>query len=94
MGPLAPQLVRALHEPPNDGRTLGPDGNSYAMGWGLRNQDGQVVHWHNGSAGQFFAQVDLYPDDDLAIVVMCNAGFPGRGAAELFRRIRALYVRK
>jgi hypothetical protein len=36
--------------------------------------------------------VDLFPDDDLAIVVMCNAGFPGRAAPELVRRIRSLYV--
>jgi CubicO group peptidase (beta-lactamase class C family) len=92
-GPLEASAVRALHTPLDDGRTLGQDGNGYAMGWGLRREGGQLVHWHNGSAGQYFAQVDIFPDDDLAIVVMCNAGFPGRGVPELVRRIRGLYVR-
>lgn len=92
-GPLSSLDVRALHTPPDDGRTLGPAGEGYAMGWGLRREGNQLVHWHNGSAGQFFAQVELYPDDDLAIVVMCNAGFPGRGVPELVRRIRSLYVK-
>ncbi len=91
-GPLDAALVRTLHTPPDDGRTLGANGEGYAMGWGLRHEGKQTVHWHNGSAGQFFAQVDIFPDDDLAIVVMCNAGFPGRGAPELVRQIRSLYV--
>lgn len=92
-GPLDASVVRTLHTPPDDGRSLGANGEGYAMGWGLRREGNQVVHWHNGSAGQFFAQVDIFPDDDLTIVVMCNAGFPGRGAPELVRRIRSLYVR-
>lgn len=92
-GPLDQGLVRALHSAPDDGRTLGPENSAYAMGWGLRNEGPHIVHWHNGSAGQFFAQVDIYPDDDLAIVVMCNAGFPGRRAPELVSRIRGLYVK-
>lgn len=92
-GPLSALDVRALHTPPDDGRSIGPQAEGYAMGWGLRREGSQIVHWHNGSAGQFFAQVDLYPDEDLAIVVMSNAGFPGRGAPELIRRIRALYVK-
>jgi CubicO group peptidase (beta-lactamase class C family) len=90
-GPLDVASVRTLHTPPEDGRTLGPERNGYAMGWGLRREGNEVVHWHNGSAGQFFAQVDIYPDSGLAIVVMTNAGFPGRGVPELMRRIRALY---
>jgi CubicO group peptidase (beta-lactamase class C family) len=91
-GPLDVASVRALHTPPSDGRTLGPAGEGYAMGWGLRRENGQLVHWHNGSAGQFFAQVDLFPEAGLAIVVMTNSGFPGRGAPELVRQIRMLYV--
>ena len=61
------------------------------MGWGLRKEGNQLVHWHNGSAGQFFAQVDIFPADDLAIVVMTNAGYAGRGVPELVKLIRKLY---
>lgn len=91
-GPLDAAAVRILHTPPDDSRTLGQEGNGYAMGWGLRREGSQLVHWHNGSAGQFFAQVDLYPEDDLAIVVMCNAGFAGRGVPELVGRIHGAFV--
>jgi CubicO group peptidase (beta-lactamase class C family) len=52
----------------------------------------QVVHWNNGSAGQSFAEIDIYPDDDLAIVIMTNAELPGSGTEDLVRRIRRLYV--
>jgi CubicO group peptidase (beta-lactamase class C family) len=90
-GPLDARSVHILHAPPDDGRTMGPEANGYAMGWGLRREGDQLVHWHNGSAGQFFAQVDLYPGEDLAIVVMTNAGFPGRDVPDLIRRIRSLY---
>lgn len=91
-GPLDVESVRLLHAPPEDGRTLGPDRNAYALGWGLRREGNALVHWHNGSAGQFFAQVDIYPAEGVAIVVMTNAGFPGRGVPELMRRIRAGFI--
>jgi CubicO group peptidase (beta-lactamase class C family) len=92
-GPLYALAVQDLHADPGDGRTMGRDSDGYAMGWGLRREGNQeVVHWHNGSAGQFFAEVDIYPQDDLAIVIMSNAAFPGLGAPELIRRIRNLYV--
>ncbi len=91
-GPLDVDAVRTLHTAPDDGRTIGPRSGSYAMGWGLRREGEQIVHWHNGSAGAFFAQADIFPDDDLAIVVMANAGFAGRSAPELIARIRSLYV--
>jgi CubicO group peptidase (beta-lactamase class C family) len=90
-GPLDARSVHILHSPPDDGRTMGPEANGYAMGWGLRREGDQLVHWHNGSAGQFFAEVDIYPEEDLAIVVMTNAGFPGRSVPDLIRRIRSLY---
>lgn len=90
-GPLDARSVHLLHSPPADGRTMGQDGSGYAMGWGLRREGDQLVHWHNGSAGQFFAQVDIYPAEDLAIVVMTNAGFPGRSVPDLIRQIRSLY---
>jgi CubicO group peptidase (beta-lactamase class C family) len=91
-GPLDSLAVQDLHTEAEDGRTMGRDAEGYAMGWGLRREGDQVVHWHNGGAGQFFAEVDIYPDDDLAIVITTNAGFPGRGAVDLVRRIRTLYV--
>lgn len=92
-GPIDSDTVRTLHTAPADGRTLGPRGEGYAMGWGLRREGDQLIHWHNGSSGAFFAEVDLYPGDDLAIVVMTNAGFAGRSTPDLIKRIRSLYVK-
>jgi hypothetical protein len=39
------------------------------------------VHTHSGSAGTFYATVELYPNDNRAVVVLGNAG-AAAGAAE------------
>lgn len=83
---LPASSIQALHAAPKDGRLL--RGGQYAQGWGLREENGQTVHWHNGSAGAFFAQVELYPEDDLGIVVMANAGFAGEHVRDLIADIR------
>jgi len=40
-----------------------------------------TVHTHAGSAGTFFAIVELYPAENRAIVIAMNAG-AGAGVAE------------
>ena len=47
------------------------------MGWAIQEFEGQTTHAHNGSAGTYFATVRLFPDQDLAIVTLMNAGAPG-----------------
>ena len=54
----------------------------YAGDWMIAEKEGLgPVHAHGGSAGTFFATVELYPDENRAIIVMMNAGV-GAGAAE------------
>ncbi len=72
-GALSSASIRRLHTPPE----LDAEGNGYASGWVIgRTADGRPEHWHDGSAGSFFAVVSIYPDDDLAITVLTNYGLP------------------
>ena len=34
---------------------------------------GDVLHWHNGSAGTFYGSLSLYPDRDIVIAVLANS---------------------
>jgi CubicO group peptidase (beta-lactamase class C family) len=74
-GFLRAETVRTLHQAVEGG------GLRYAAGWVLQDREGLAVHWHNGSAGTFFAQIELEPANDLAVVVVTNAG-DGRAACE------------
>ncbi|MBL8898249.1 MAG: beta-lactamase family protein [Planctomycetes bacterium] len=74
-GFLRAETVRTLHQAADGG------GLRYAAGWVLQEREGAEVHWHNGSAGTFFAQIELEPTSDLAVVVATNAG-DGRAACE------------
>lgn len=89
-GFLSAATIKYLHTPPSDQLTL--RGGGYALGWGLREEpDGARAHWHNGSAGAFFAQINIYPEQNIAIVVMSNAGFAGRHAPNLIDEIRMAF---
>jgi CubicO group peptidase (beta-lactamase class C family) len=61
--------IRRLHTPPADG------GAPYAGGWSIdRAGDGTEMHWHNGSAGTFYAMVAIFPEDDAVFALTANAG--------------------
>ncbi|MFH1313128.1 MAG: serine hydrolase domain-containing protein [Candidatus Eisenbacteria bacterium] len=77
-GPLRAATIRQLHADPET-----PDDRlRYACGWMIVEKEGlRTVHTHSGSAGTFYATVELYPDENRAIVVLANAG-AGAGAAE------------
>ena len=69
-GVLKASTIRRLHTPPDANGSM-----KYAAGWGIKQTDsGEPVHWHNGSAGTFFALVFIYPQSDLAVVIATNAG--------------------
>lgn len=89
-GLLRSETIRALHEGPES--EVGED-YVYAAGWVVsRNEDGREMHAHAGSAGTFFAAVYLYPEIDLGVVVLSNAGREAAEAAA--RRVRDLaYLR-
>jgi CubicO group peptidase (beta-lactamase class C family) len=63
-GILKSATILKLHEP--------VDG--YAMGWLPIEIDGAKGSWHNGSAGTFFAWMTIFPEENLAIVAVTNAG--------------------
>ena len=41
-----------------------------------RSTDGEMCHWHNGSAGTFYSLAMLYPESDQAFVVVFNSAGP------------------
>ena len=56
----------------------GPDGGSYACGWGIRRQPGlPLSHGHNGSNGTFRAALAIYPESDLVVAAIVNRGGEG-----------------
>jgi CubicO group peptidase (beta-lactamase class C family) len=75
---LKATTMSRLHLPPD----ADDDKPSYACGWMITEKPGLgSVHAHSGSAGTFFATVELYPETNRAIVVAANAG-TGAGAVE------------
>lgn len=51
-----------------------PGGMSYACGWRVvKHGMEDETHAHNGSAGTFFAMVEIYPLQDRAMVILINA---------------------
>jgi CubicO group peptidase (beta-lactamase class C family) len=77
-GVVKASTIRYLHSPPeskdNEVR--------YAGGWMLVEKEGLgTVHTHSGSAGTFYATVELYPEENRATAVVTNAG-AGAGAVE------------
>jgi CubicO group peptidase (beta-lactamase class C family) len=77
-GVIKASTVAHLHTPPQSD----DDDMRYACGWRIvEKEDGGTVHKHSGSAGTFYATVELYPEESRAIAVVTNAG-TGAGAAE------------
>ena len=47
----------------------------YVAGWIVDDSGGMgTTHWHAGSAGTFYAHVEIYPEKNRAIVVATNVG--------------------
>jgi CubicO group peptidase (beta-lactamase class C family) len=77
-GALKASTIERLHSPP----TSQKDDVRYAGGWMILQKEGLgTVHAHSGSAGTFFATVELYPAENRAIVVATNTG-AGAGVVE------------
>jgi CubicO group peptidase (beta-lactamase class C family) len=71
-GLLSAATIEHLHAPPE-----GAAGMAYARGWFL-SSDG---HWHGGSAGSFYALLQLLPEHDAAVAVLVNSGDTASHAA-------------
>lgn len=48
---------------------------SYGLGWVMRRRDGRRVIKHDGGNNGFVADLEIWPDDGLVIVVLSNHGF-------------------
>ncbi len=68
-GVVSAKTIRRLHTPLDDNEPR------YVGGWVvMESPAGDVLHWHNGSAGTFYGSLSLYPDRDLVIAVLANSG--------------------
>ncbi|MFC1636878.1 serine hydrolase domain-containing protein [Planctomycetota bacterium] len=77
-GVLKAETIRRLHTP--------VPGEHYMGGWVVNKEDeGERRDGHEGTAGTFFAMVQLYPNEDLAVVAAANIGPP---AATYLRKMR------
>ncbi|MHC4627043.1 MAG: serine hydrolase domain-containing protein, partial [Planctomycetota bacterium] len=77
-GMLKAETVRRLHTP--------APGEHYMGGWVVNKEDeGERRDGHEGTAGTFFAMVQLYPNEKLAVVASANIG---PAAAPYLRKMR------
>lgn len=78
--PLTEESVKMLHDA------------DFGCGWFPMKIAGHTARWHNGTVGTFFAWMVIWPEHDLAIVVMTNAGNGERACAEvaeaIFKHVR------
>ena len=87
-GNLLPEKLRASlwsGVPLNNGAK-----HPYGLGWRLDDHKGRRTIWHSGSTSGFTASLLRFPDEKLAIIVLCNLGDQGtathvaKGIADLF----------
>jgi len=64
----------------------------FAMGWLHRQDPSTRISTHDGSAGNFYCHVTLFPDIDLGIVVITNA--EGKAATEAVGFVRESLLNK
>jgi len=74
---LAAATIARLHTTPNVDDDIG-----YALGWVIKKTENGTIHYHAGSAGTFYAVVELYPEQQRAIVCVMNVGPDGAAVAD------------
>lgn len=80
---LSKALYRRLDAPPG-----GKSG--YSMGWGVLMKDGApVMLTHNGSDGNWFADIRIYPNSDVILLMASNDGREDGEAKAAFREFRS-----
>ena len=74
---LHAEIIVRLHTAPE-----APEGTMrYAAGWAIVDSpEVGEVHTHSGSAGTFFATIELYPEYDTAVVLATNVGIQAGSA--------------
>ena len=72
---LSDAMIDAMHEPTaSEGK--GPDAGGYGVGFGFDLKAGHRIVSHTGSMGGVRTQMQLYPDANIAVVVLGNSGSP------------------
>lgn len=66
---------------------------AYGFGWRVNPFQGRGNIGHSGSTSGFSASLQRFPDDDLAVIVLCNSDEPNI-ATTLARAIAGFYFRK
>ena len=54
--------------------TGGPFEQAYASGWFITKVNGETIHWHSGSAGNFVVYMAINPVRKKGVVVVTNIG--------------------
>ncbi|NTW59002.1 MAG: beta-lactamase family protein [Nitrospirae bacterium] len=67
-----PEMINQLHR--TRVRTRGPFEQAYASGWMVEKVNGETIHWHNGSAGNFMVYMAINPGRKKGVVVVTNVG--------------------
>lgn len=77
-GAMSADGFRRIHTPSERAKPIRRGSARYSYGWEVTEWPvpGVEAHWHNGSGGMFYAEIRLFPEEDLGIVVMSNAGGP------------------
>lgn len=70
--------IDAMHAP-IDPQAVRPENSGYALGFYLGNKDSYRVIYHGGGMGGASTVMDIFPDENLAIVVLANSGGPTPG---------------
>ncbi len=89
-GYLSSETMRRLHTPQPDAVPVA--GGMYTFGWGHNEChyfEAEVsCQGHNGGAGSFYAELRLFPEENMVIAYMANAAEPSETiAAEVFEVI-------
>jgi D-alanyl-D-alanine carboxypeptidase len=83
-GVLKAETIRHLHAPAAGGHYMG--------GWGIhKDERGNRRDGHQGTSGTFFAEMTLYPDNDLGIVAVANCG---PTVAPFFEKMKTAILRR
>lgn len=86
-GILKAETFRRLHALPANVQGTVP----YAAGWVVEARWGEGIwHWHNGTAGTFYALVMIHPASQMAVAVAMNAA-PGGHEATAMKMVHAVY---
>lgn len=87
---LKAETVAMMHVPGTASLTNAPD-PGYGLGWFTGRANGRKAVWHTGGMPGVSTILRLYPDDDAALVVLCNSEARGLVADTERRLAQAMF---